>query len=117
MNIPVMSSEQVVSVSNENWKSEVEQSKLPVVVDFWAAWCGPCRMVSPIIDALGKKYHGKIKVVKVNVDDNQELAMKYGIMSIPTIMLFNGGKAIDTTIGAAPADYYEKFLKNNKISL
>lgn len=112
-----MSSEQVVSVTNENWTSEVEQSKIPVMVDFWAAWCGPCRMVSPIIDALGKKHKGKIKVVKVNVDDNQELAMKYEIMSIPTIMLFNNGERVDTAIGAAPAEYYEQFLKKNKISI
>jgi thioredoxin 1 len=112
-----MTSEQVVTVTNENWKNEVEQSKVPVVVDFWAAWCGPCRMVSPIIDSLGKKYQGKIKVVKVNVDENQELAMKYGIMSIPTIMLFNNGKFVDSSIGAAPAEYYEKFLKSNNISL
>jgi thioredoxin 1 len=109
-----MSSEQV---TNANWKNEVEESKLPVLVDFWAEWCGPCRMVSPVIDALGKKYQGKIKVVKVNVDENQDLAGKFGIMSIPTIMLFNNGRLIDSAIGAAPADYFEKFLKNNNIPL
>ena len=112
-----MPSEQVVSVSNENWKTEVEQSGLPVLVDFWASWCGPCRMVSPIIDTLGRKHKGKIKVVKVNVDDNQELAMKYGIMSIPTIILFNKGKMVDSAVGAAPAEYYEQFVKNNGIPL
>jgi thioredoxin 1 len=112
-----MPTEQVVSVSNDTWKAEVEKSNLPVVVDFWASWCGPCRMVSPIIDALGKKYQGKIKVVKVNVDDNQELAMRFGIMSIPTIMLFRNGQAVGTTVGAAPADYYEKFLRENNVEL
>jgi thioredoxin 1 len=111
-----MSSE-VAAVTNETWKTEVEQSNLPVVVDFWAAWCGPCRMVSPIIDALGRKHKGKIKVVKVNVDENQDLAMRYEIMSIPTIMLFNNGRLVDSLIGAAPAQYYEQFLRKNKISI
>jgi thioredoxin 1 len=111
------SGQEVIAVSNENWKAEVEQSSTPVLVDFWASWCGPCRMVSPIIDALGKKYHDKIKVVKVNVDENQELASKYGIMSIPTIMLFNNGKFVDSTIGAAPAEYYERFLRENNVKL
>jgi thioredoxin 1 len=112
-----MSNEQITVGTTENWKKEVEQAELPVLVDFWAAWCGPCRMVSPIIDSLGKKHQGKIKVVKVNVDENQDLAMKYGIMSIPTIMLFNKGKLVDSAIGAAPADYYERLLTENNISL
>ncbi len=112
-----MPTEQVTAVTNANWKNEVEESKLPVLVDFWAEWCGPCRMVSPVIDALGKKYQGKIKVVKVNVDDNQELASKFGIMSIPTIMLFNNGQPVDSAIGAAPAAHFEMFLRDNKILL
>ena len=112
-----MSSEVVVIGTNENWKQEVERSNLPVIVDFWAEWCGPCRMVSPIIDALGKKHHGKIKVVKVNVDENQELAEKFRIMSIPTLMLFNDGRYVDSIIGAAPADYYEDFLRKNNVAL
>lgn len=112
------SSKELVTVGTaENWKSVVEGSNVPVLVDFWAAWCGPCRMVSPIIDSLGKKHDGKIKVVKVNVDENQDLAMKYGIMSIPTVMLFVGGKLVDSAVGAAPAEYYEKFLTENHVSI
>ncbi len=101
--------------SDANWSSEVEQSKIPVVVDFWAPWCGPCRMVSPVIEKLAEKYNGKIKVVKVNVDDNQDLAMKFNIMSIPTIMLFKNGQPLDQAIGAAPSEYYERMLSKNHI--
>jgi thioredoxin 1 len=110
------SSASIVEGTDSNWKTEVESSGVPVMVDFWAPWCGPCRMVSPVIEKLAGKYSGKIKVVKVNVDDNQELAMKYDIMSIPTIMLFKDGKAVDKAIGAAPADFYEKLLTKNHIA-
>ncbi len=110
-----MPSEEIVIGTSQNWKKEVEEAQLPVLVDFWAAWCGPCRMVSPVIDALGKKHEGKLKVVKVNVDENQDLAEKFGVMSIPTIMLFNGGKLVDSRIGAAIAEEYEDLLKINQI--
>jgi thioredoxin 1 len=114
----LMSKEHQITIgTNANWKNEVEESSLPVLVDFWAAWCGPCRMVSPIIDALGKKHIGKVKVVKVNVDENQELAMKFGIMSIPTILLFNHGRPVDQAIGAAPAEFYEDFLRRNNVAI
>ncbi|MCL4519114.1 MAG: thioredoxin [Thaumarchaeota archaeon] len=109
-------SKQVVVGTDSNWKQEVEQSNLPVIVDFWAPWCGPCRMVSPVIERLAEKYDGKLKVVKVNVDENQNLAMRYNIMSIPTVMLFREGKALDQAIGAAPSEFYERFLSKNKIA-
>ena len=112
----LMLAPEIVVGTDSNWKSEVEQSQVPVVVDFWAPWCGPCRMVSPVIERLAQKYAGKIKVVKVNVDDNQALAMKYNIMSIPTIMLFKEGKDVDKAIGAAPSEYYEKLLSKNAIA-
>jgi thioredoxin 1 len=112
-----MSSEQVTAVNSGNWKTEVEQAKVPVVVDFWASWCGPCRMVSPIIDTLGKKHQSKIKVVKVNVDENEDLAMKFNIMSIPTIMLFNNGRLISSVIGAERLEKYEEFLRENRVPL
>lgn len=109
-------SAQIVEGTDNNWKQEVELAKVPVVVDFWAPWCGPCRMVSPVIEKLAEKYTGKLKVVKVNVDDNQSLAMRFNIMSIPTIMLFRDGKALDQAIGAAPSEYYEKMLIKNHVS-
>lgn len=110
-----MSSSQIVVGTDSNWQNEVEHSDRPVVVDFWAPWCGPCRLVSPVIEKLAGNHNGKIKVVKVNVDDNQALAMKFNIMSIPTVMLFNGGKAIDQAIGAAPIEFYENFLSKNHV--
>jgi thioredoxin 1 len=109
-------SEQVVEGTDSNWNKEVEQSQIPVIVDFWAPWCGPCRMVSPVIERLAEKYNGRLKVVKVNVDDNQVLAMKFNIMSIPTVMIFSKGKPLDQAIGAAPSEFYERMLAKNHIS-
>ncbi len=111
-----MTKESIVVGTVQNWKKEVEESQLPVLVDFWAAWCGPCRFVSPIIDKLAEKHNGKVKVVKVDVDENQELAMKFGIMSIPTILLFNKGKVLASRIGAAPAEVFEEML-TSKVQL
>ena len=104
-----------VEGTDSNRKQEVEQSNVPVVVDYWAPWSVPCRMLSQEIEKLSEKYNGKIKVVKVNVDDNQQIAMQFNIMSIPTIMLFKGGKALDQMIGAAPSEYYEKMLQRNNV--
>ncbi|MHB1868693.1 MAG: thioredoxin [Nitrososphaerales archaeon] len=109
-------STQIVEGTDSNWKQEVEQAKVPVVVDFWAPWCGPCRMVSPVIEKLAEKYSGKLKVVKVNVDDNQALAMKFNIMSIPTVMIFKEGKPADQAIGAAPSEFYENMLAKNHVA-
>ena len=108
-----MSSQSILVGTAENWNSEVEHSDVPVLVDFWAAWCGPCRMVSPVIDNLAEKHSGKLKVVKVNVDENQELAIRFGIMSIPAILLFNKGKVMATQIGTAPSEVFEKMLEEN----
>ena len=107
--------DQIVEGTDSNWNVEVEQSRVPVIVDFWAPWCGPCRMVSPVIEKLAEKHNGKLKVVKVNVDDNQMLAMKFNIMSIPTIMIFNAGKPLDQAIGAAPPEFYERMLAKNHV--
>ena len=83
-----------------NFGAEVLESPVPVVVDFWATWCGPCRMVSPILDELANEYQGKVKVVKVNVDEERELSGKYQIQAIPTIMFFKDGKMVDRVVGA-----------------
>jgi len=88
--------------SDSNFQTEALQSDLPVVVDFWAAWCGPCRMIAPIIEELANEYEGKVKVGKLDVDDNQQTAINYGVRSIPTVLFFKGGKVVDTIVGAVP---------------
>ena len=88
-----------ITLTNKNFESEVMASDIPVLVDFWAAWCGPCRMLAPIIDEVAKEYEGKVKVGKVNVDEEQELAVRYGIASIPTVILFKNGAIANKTIG------------------
>ncbi|MBI4452790.1 thioredoxin [Candidatus Woesearchaeota archaeon] len=88
-------------ISKDNFESEVLQSKMPVLVDFWAPWCGPCRMVGPILEKLSKEYTAKLKFSKLNVDDNQEIAAKYDVRGIPCMIIFKDGKEIDRIIGAA----------------
>ena len=88
-----------ITLNNNNFRQEVLESSIPVLVDFWAAWCGPCRMLAPIIDEVAKEYEGKVKVGKVNVDEEQELAVRYGIASIPTVILFKNGAIANKTIG------------------
>ena len=89
----------VAEVSDSNWEAEVMQSDRPVLVDFWAAWCGPCRMLAPTVEQVAEKYNGKAKVVKLNVDENIEISGKYGIRGIPTLVLFNGGQEVDRHVG------------------
>lgn len=89
----------VIKLTSENFEEEVMKSELPVVVDFWAEWCGPCRMQSPIVDDLAETMQGKLKVCKVNVDEEGDLAVKYNIMSIPTLLFFNKGNVVDTAVG------------------
>jgi thioredoxin 1 len=99
-------------VTNENFEAEVIKSELPVIIDFWAEWCGPCKVLSPIIEELAKEYEGKIKVAKVNVDEQPELSStKFQIMSIPTMKFFKGGLEVDELIGAAPKQSIEEKLK------
>lgn len=100
-----------LTLSDENFKSEVLESELPVVVDFWAEWCGPCKVLSPIVEELAKEYEGKIKVGKLNVDEYNNLAMQYNIMSIPTLKFFKGGKVAGELIGAAPKATVEAEIK------
>ena len=92
----------VIEVTDATFEKEAIKSTIPVLVDLWAPWCGPCRMVSPVVDKLSDKYTGKVKFCKVNVDHNPKTAATYKIMSIPTLMFFKDGKAVDTVIGAVP---------------
>jgi thioredoxin 1 len=95
-------SEAVLGIEGSKFQQEVVKSEKPVVVDFYADWCGPCRIIEPIMNQLSKEYDGKVKFVKVDTDANQELAMQFGIMSIPTVMFFAKGKVEDIVIGAVP---------------
>jgi len=92
----------VVDVSDQTFENEVIKSELPVLLDLWAPWCGPCRMVAPVIDGLAGKYDGRVKFCRLNVDENPQTAAKYRIMSIPTLMFFKNGQVADTVIGAVP---------------
>jgi thioredoxin 1 len=91
-----------VNVDNNSFKSDVLDSSEPVVVDFWAEWCGPCKMISPSLEEIATEMNGKIKVAKLNIDENPELAAQYGVRSIPTLMLFKNGEVADMKVGAAP---------------
>lgn len=102
-----------IKIEESNFDKEVLQSNLPVLVDFWAVWCGPCKVLEPIVDELAKEYEGKIKVGKVNVDENNALAMKYGVMSIPTLKFFKNGKLVGEMIGAAPKATLEAEIKKH----
>ena len=92
----------VTDVTDQDFEGEVIKSALPVLVDLWAPWCGPCRMVAPVVDKLAERYTGKFKFCRLNVDDNPKTASKYRVMSIPTLMFFKGGEAVDTVVGAVP---------------
>lgn len=104
----------VTPVTDASFQKDVLDSKLPVLVDFWAPWCGPCRMVAPVVDEIAEQYDGKVKVVKLNTDDNPKTASDYGIRSIPTLMIFKEGKRVDMVVGAVPkstlAQTLEKYL-------
>ncbi len=112
MNKEEVTHKKVTPVNETDFDSTVLQSEVPVFVDFYADWCGPCNMIAPTIEALSDEYEGKVKFVKINVDNNQQLAMKYDVMSIPTGMLFENGTVKDSLIGAYPASAYRQRIDN-----
>ena len=103
----------LVHLTEKNFDQEVLKADLPVLVDFWAEWCGPCRMIGPIIEEIANEYSGKLKVAKLNVDEGQDLAMKYGVMSIPTLMVFKKGKIADHFVGAMSKNQLVERVKNS----
>ena len=105
-----MSGETIVHLSEGTFDAEVLQSSQPALVDFWAPWCGPCRAIAPVLEELAGEYKGKIKVAKVNVDDNRKLAGDHGVMSIPTMILFKDGKVVDKIVGLVPKDRLKALL-------
>ncbi len=103
----------VLTLTEDNWKEEVVGSDTPVLVDFWAPWCGPCRIIAPIIEELAEEFEGKLKVGKLNTDENPNIAMQYGIRAIPTVILFKNGEVVDTRIGVQPKDALKQMVMSH----
>ncbi len=99
-----------ITITDENFAKEVLQSDKPVLIDFWAVWCGPCKMIAPIVEELAVEYDGKVKVGKLDVDNNQQSAIKYGVRSIPTVLIIKDGKVVETIIGAVPKVHFKQKL-------
>jgi thioredoxin 1 len=100
-----------VEITTDNFEQEVLQSDVPVLVDFWAEWCMPCKMIAPVLDEMSEEYDGKLKIGKLNVDEQGDLAARYNVVSIPTLMVFKGGEVAGQQIGAAPRDRLEKLVE------
>ncbi|MFN7645042.1 MAG: thioredoxin TrxA [Burkholderiales bacterium] len=108
-----MSSPQITHTSDATFDADVLKSDAPVLVDYWAEWCGPCKMIAPLLDEVAKDYGDKLRIVKVNVDDNQEITAKYGIRGIPTLKLFKNGEEVATKVGALSKSQLTQFLDTN----
>ena len=108
-----MSNEKIIQLTDDTFEQEVLQSQTPVLVDYWAEWCGPCKMIAPALDQIASEYHGRLKVAKLNIDENQSTPPKYGIRGIPTLMLFKNGNLEATKVGALSKAQLAAFIDSN----
>lgn len=108
-----MSNPDIVAVTDDNFENEVMNAELPVLLDFWAAWCGPCKMIAPILDEIATSYQGRLKVAKINIDDNTLTPQKFGVRGIPTLMLFKNGELESTKVGALSKSQLTAFLDSH----
>jgi thioredoxin 1 len=108
-----MTSEFLGVATDDNFEGEVLKSDKPVLIDFWAPWCGPCKAIGPVVEDLAEKFKDSVKIMKLNVDENQKTAVNYGVRSIPTLILFKEGKVLDTLIGLVPKERLEDFVKKS----
>ncbi len=106
-----MASNDLVILQDATFDKEVLKSDVPVLVDFWAVWCGPCKAIAPAVEELAKQYKGKVKIAKMDLDEHQQVPQQYGIRSIPTLLLFKGGRVVDTIVGAVPRSKLEESIK------
>lgn len=104
---------EILHINDADFETVVVQSDIPVLVDFWAPWCGPCKMIAPILDEIAPEFAGKVKIVKINVDDNQLVAGQFGIRSIPTLLLFKNGQLVATQVGALPKNQLAAFINQH----
>jgi len=105
--------ENVVHISDESFEEEASQSEVPVLIDYWAPWCGPCKMIAPVLDEIATEYSGRLKVVKLNIDDNPQTPPKYGIRGIPTLMIFKNGQVEATKVGAVSKVQLRAFIEDS----
>jgi len=108
-----MTSQFLGVATDDNFEGEVLKSDKPVLIDFWAPWCGPCKAIGPVVEELAEKFKDSVKIMKLNVDENQKTAVNYGVRSIPTLILFKDGKVLDTLIGLVPKERLEDFVKKS----